>query len=70
MDSIDYLIVGSGIAGLSMAEFLEFNNQKFILVNQYLDGNASRQSSGVINPITGKEEAVSFGVRRIKAVLQ
>lgn len=68
MRSIDFLIVGSGIAGLTVADHLENENQSFLIVDPFLEGHASQQSSGVINPITGRRFVKSWYYEIIKII--
>ncbi|MGB4969871.1 MAG: FAD-dependent oxidoreductase [Saprospiraceae bacterium] len=66
MRSIDFLIVGSGIAGLTIADHLENENQSILIVDPFLEGHASQQSSGVINPITGRRFVKSWNYEILK----
>ena len=66
MNSIDYLIVGGGIAGLTIADILENKEQKIIIVDQWMEGTASLQSAGVINPVTGMRFVKSWNFEEIQ----
>ena len=66
MQEIDYLIVGSGIAGLCIAECLHSEHASILIINQPLSGEASIVSSGLINPITGKRFVKSWNYHEIE----
>lgn len=50
----DYLIIGGGLAGCTLAYTLHERGLGCILVDTPLLSNASRISAGIINPISGK----------------
>jgi glycine/D-amino acid oxidase-like deaminating enzyme len=66
MRSCDYLIVGGGIAGLTLANYLQQSNQNFLVVNADLPGAATKVSSGVINPVTGQRFVLSWNYEELK----
>lgn len=66
MRSCDYLIVGGGIAGLTLANYLQQNDQDFLVVDIDLPGAATKVSSGVINPVTGKRFVLSWNYEELK----
>lgn len=66
MQEIDYLIVGSGIAGLCMAECLYTETNSFLIIDKHLPGAASVVSSGLINPVTGKRFVKSWNFNEIE----
>ena len=47
---LDYLIVGSGLAGISFAEFALENNQSIRVIDNYSQ-NSSRIAGGLYNPV-------------------
>lgn len=49
---IDFLIVGQGLAGTSLASALAAQQASFVLVDAPLPGAASRVASGMWNPLT------------------
>ena len=67
MQEIDYLIVGSGIAGLCVAECLNAETKSFLIIDKQLPGAASIVSSGLINPVTGKRFVKSWNFNEIEA---
>lgn len=67
MQEIDYLIVGSGIGGLCVAECLNAETKSFLIIDKQLPGAASIVSSGLINPVTGKRFVKSWNFNEIEA---
>ena len=53
--SYDYLIVGQGIAGTSMAWHLHESGKKILLVNDSSLPSSSKVAAGIFNPLTGKK---------------
>jgi glycine/D-amino acid oxidase-like deaminating enzyme len=51
---VDYLILGQGISGTFLSFFLFQEGQTFRVIDEYRPASASRVSSGVINPVTGR----------------
>lgn len=49
MKQLDYIVVGSGIAGISFCEQLIKNNQRFLVIDNGEDGSTAK-SGGVFNP--------------------
>ncbi len=68
MPEVDYLIVGSGIAGVTLAELLYRREQNFLLVHHSMPGEASRASAGVINPVTGMRFVLSWEFQNLERV--
>ena len=68
-NSCDYLIVGGGIAGFSMAHFFDKDNQDYLLTNVDTPGSATNVSSGLINPVTGQRLVLSWKYGELKPVL-
>ncbi len=52
---VDFLIVGHGIAGISIAEHLEQNNASFMVINNEVADSSSKVAAGLYNPITGRK---------------
>ena len=53
MKQVDYIVVGLGIAGISICEQLEKNNKKYIVYNKG-DYTSTIVSAGLINPVVLK----------------
>jgi len=53
--SYDYLIVGQGIAGTSLAWHLHDEGKKVLLVNDSALPSSSKVAAGIFNPLTGKK---------------
>ena len=51
---IDYLIIGSGLAGISFAE-VALRNGKSIFIMDNNSQNSSKVAGGLYNPITGRK---------------
>ncbi len=51
----DYLIVGQGIAGTSLAHLLLEEHRKVLIVNDESQPSSSRVAAGIFNPLTGKK---------------
>jgi len=51
----DYLIVGQGIGGTSLAWHLHDSGKKILLVNDSALPSSSRVAAGIFNPLTGKK---------------
>jgi glycine/D-amino acid oxidase-like deaminating enzyme len=51
----DYLIVGQGIAGTSLAWHLHQSGKKVLLVNDSSLPSSSKVAAGIFNPLTGKK---------------
>ncbi len=57
---VDYLIVGQGLAGTWFSYFLMEKGQKVVVVDDGHEWAASRVSSGLMNPITGRRLVKSW----------
>lgn len=53
-ETIDFLIVGNGLAGSLLAWLLLQRRNKVVIVDQDIGTSASLTAAGLINPITGK----------------
>lgn len=60
MRSTDFLIVGGGIAGLTLAESFDSEGADFLLVDLELPGRSTGVSAGLINPVTGMRFVLSW----------
>src|SRR6476469_1560724 len=56
---VDYLIIGSGLAGISFAETLSRSNKTFIVINDQTQ-NSSRIAAGIYNPVVLKRFSCTF----------
>src|SRR5689334_13087073 len=54
MKSVDYIIVGLGIAGATLALQLRKRNKSVVIFDEPFEHQASRVAAGLFNPITGK----------------
>jgi len=60
MKVFDFLIVGGGIAGTTLAWKLHERGLDFALLDKIQEGNSSRVSAGLINPVTGMRFVLSW----------
>jgi hypothetical protein len=60
MITVDYLIVGQGIAGTFFAQKLIETNQSFLFVDQFSQSTSSKIAAGMFNPISGKRMVKSW----------
>lgn len=51
----DYLIVGQGIAGTSLAFQLMKNHKSFLIIDTVFWNSPSRIANGIVNPVTGQK---------------
>ena len=51
---IDYIIVGQGLCGTFLSWYLEQYNKSYIIIDEDKPFTASKVSSGIVNPITGR----------------
>ena len=54
MQTVDYIIVGQGIAGSNLGMFLDERGQKLAFINQERPNTSTKIAAGLINPITGR----------------
>jgi glycine/D-amino acid oxidase-like deaminating enzyme len=52
--SLDYIIVGQGMAGSMLTWFLEKEKKSFIIIDKSNSSSASNVGAGIIHPITGR----------------
>jgi len=60
--SVDYILVGQGIAGSMLAWFLLKEGEKVLIVDEFNSNSASLVASGIINPVTGKRLVKSWRI--------
>ncbi len=60
MKTVDYLIVGHGLAGATLAWQLQKLEQTVAVVDREATHTASRVAAGLISPISGKRNAASY----------
>ncbi|NJL76492.1 MAG: FAD-binding oxidoreductase [Saprospiraceae bacterium] len=65
MQSIDYLIVGQGVAGTLMAHFLLEAQQSVVVIDNAHPHGATKAAAGIINPITGRRYVKSWRVEEL-----
>ena len=51
---VDYIIVGQGLCGTFLSWYLDQYNKTYIIIDEDKPLTASKVSSGIINPITGR----------------
>jgi len=59
MDRVDFVVVGQGLAGTTLARRLAARGRRVLVVDRGGDG-ASRIAAGLITPVTGKRLAKSW----------
>ena len=57
---IDFLIIGQGLAGTSLAYRLEQEGQRILLLDQPESNKSSRVAAGLYNPVTGRKMVKSW----------
>ncbi|MBK8955506.1 MAG: FAD-binding oxidoreductase [Saprospiraceae bacterium] len=60
MPVTDYLIVGAGVAGLTLSEYMDASQLDFYLMDSDLPGKSTAVSAGLINPVTGIRFVLSW----------
>lgn len=51
---VDYIIIGQGLCGTFLSWYLDQYNKTYIIIDEDKPFTASKLSSGIINPITGR----------------
>ena len=51
----DFIIIGQGIAGTTLAINLLKENKKILIIDKETNSNASKVAAGLINPVTGQK---------------
>ena len=57
---IDFLVVGFGIAGVSVTHNLELRKRSFHVIDAGTQTGASYSAGGIINPVTGRKYALQW----------
>jgi glycine/D-amino acid oxidase-like deaminating enzyme len=57
---LDYLIVGQGLAGTVLSDFLLKNGKKVLVFNSSKPNSSSNVAAGIFNPITGRRVVKSW----------
>ena len=65
--SLDYLIVGMGLAGSALAYFLSKNGKKIALIDNNIDQTSSKIAAGLYNPITGRKMVKTWMAPKMNA---
>jgi len=68
--SVDYLIVGQGIAGTLLDFSLKKAGQKVMVIDNNHKGSATKVAAGGINPITGKRYVKSWKIETLMPVVR
>lgn len=61
----EFIIVGLGIGGISLAYQLMLRGISFIVVNKSTEHSSSRVASGLVNPITGRNYVKSWMIDQL-----
>ena len=59
-EKLDYIVIGQGIAGTTIAWWLNFNKKQFYILNDEKKNTSSSAALGIYNPITGRKVSI-FG---------
>lgn len=62
---VDYIIVGQGIAGTTVAHTLIERGKKVLIIDEYNPNSSSNIAAGVVNPITGRKMVKSWMIDAI-----
>ncbi|MBK8681815.1 MAG: FAD-binding oxidoreductase [Bacteroidetes bacterium] len=62
---IDFLVVGFGIAGATIAHELEKRNLSFHIVDSSKIQSATLSAGGIINPVTGRKYALQWNIEQL-----
>ncbi len=54
MSEVDFIIVGQGLAGITLATHLQKMGKKIAVFDEYREASSSRVAAGLYNPITGR----------------
>lgn len=65
METLDYLIIGQGLAGSILAHKLLDKQKRIGVVDQDNGYTASRQATGLINPVTGRRFVKSWKIDKL-----
>jgi glycine oxidase len=56
----DYLIVGQGIAGSTLAYMLRKKGKQVFIIDKFSPNSSSQVAAGLVNPITGRRIVKSW----------
>ena len=65
--SVDFIIVGQGLAGSLLAYFLLKKRKQIFIIDNRHQGASSKVAAGIINPITGRRFVKSWMFDELKA---
>lgn len=68
--SVDYLIVGQGIAGTLLHFSLKKAGQKVMVIDNHHKGAATKVAAGGINPVTGKRYVKSWKIETLIPIVR
>lgn len=60
MKHVEYIIVGQGLAGSTLAQYLIRENRSFMVFGSPVHKKASEVAAGLFNPITGKKMVLTW----------
>ncbi len=63
--STDYILIGQGLAGSVLADYLMRNNKQILVVDENLPHTSSKIAAGIINPIVFKRLTLSWKVNTL-----
>lgn len=70
MREVDTIIIGQGIAGTTLAWQLRWKRQRVVIIDRDADSTASDVAAGLISPITGRRQAVSWRFEQLWPIAQ
>lgn len=65
MQEVDYIVVGQGLSGSWISWFLMQQQKSFVIIDKNETQTASKNSAGIMNPMTGKRYAKVTDVETI-----
>ncbi|MEK7257515.1 MAG: FAD-dependent oxidoreductase, partial [Bacteroidota bacterium] len=65
-NTLDFLLVGQGLAGTLLAHFLLLENQRIKVIDTPLPGATSGIAAGIVNPVTGRRFAKSWRFEELR----
>ena len=60
---LDYIIIGQGIAGTTIAWWLHLNKKTFYILNDEKKNTSSAAALGIYNPITGRNSVKTWNAK-------